>query len=72
MNIEADFLLQEYPFKISKNGLILQILFTFPLEVLSLLGIMVEAVPDILKKDLIERFVIKIGWMLVALPQSLL
>jgi hypothetical protein len=65
MSIGAALLLLEYLFKIFKPELKPLTLSIYPPGVLNLHGTMEEVVLDTLKKDLIEPYVIKLGWILV-------
>jgi hypothetical protein len=61
MSIEVEPLLLDYLWKISNNGLTLIISFIYLLLELNLLGLMVDVVPDTLKRDWIELSATKLG-----------
>jgi hypothetical protein len=61
MNIGVEYLLLDFLWRNSSLGLIILILYTYQLVVLNTLGRMVEGVPGIQRKGLIELFVIRLG-----------
>jgi hypothetical protein len=69
MSIEVGLLLLDYLLRSFRNGQILSISSTSPLEELNSYGVMEGVDLDTLKEDWIESSAIKIGWILVVFLQ---